>query len=90
VACNCYSYAKILIDKLPPMKEIIENTKYPNVGGLIIIWYGNIKHIAVIEKVVKNGIYVKEANYKKCYIGKRFLTWDYLKNKEAKYWRKNN
>lgn len=90
--CNCKSYATMLLGKLPPMDEIVGNTSYPNIGGLIIIYYsdgdgGIIKHLMVIVKVSKEGVTVKEANYEPCLVGSRLLTWEYLVDREAEYWR---
>ncbi len=53
------------------MAAIQPNTEYPTVGGLIILYYNGVKHIAVIVKVTAESIFVKEANFEACNMGKR-------------------
>lgn len=73
--CNCYSFAKIFIKNLPKMADIQPNTDYPRVGGLVVFQY-KVKHIAVVTKVTKEGIWVKEANFEACKTGQRLVPWD--------------
>lgn len=85
VPCNCYAFAKVLVDyKLPPMREIVPNSIVPRVGGLVILYYGKVKHIAVIQEVSEIGIRIREANYEPCALGERTLTWSQLV--KAGYW----
>jgi len=82
---NCYSYAKTQIKNLPAMKDIQPNTPYPIVGGLLIEYYNKIKHISVITKVVKEGIYVSQTNKEPFKFTKELRPWN-NKNREG-YWR---
>jgi surface antigen len=75
-SCNCYSVAMNKLGKLPKMANIVSNSNYPRVGGLIIFNYSGLKHIAVIESVEDDGIHVLEGNYKKCEIGRRVVKFD--------------
>lgn len=69
--CNCYSYVKgNYISNLPKMADIVPNDA-PRVGGLIILNYHGVKHIAYITKVDEDGVNVREANYTKCLTGSR-------------------
>lgn len=72
---NCYQFVKALIGKLPRMSEIIPNSDYPRVGGLAIFHYKE-KHIAVVDEVLEDGFWIREANYEPYKIGKRFIKWN--------------
>lgn len=74
-ACNCYSLVKTRI-KVPKMAEITPNTPYPRVNGVIILQYGFLKHIALIESVEEDGIHVLESNYKPCLAARRVIDFD--------------
>jgi len=71
-ACNCYSLVKTRI-KLPKMAEIVPNNPYPKVKGVIILQYGFVKHIALIESVKEDGIHVLESNFKPCLVARRVI-----------------
>lgn len=86
VCGNCYAFAKVKLGQLPKMAEISGNTLYPRVGGLVIIYYGKLKHVAVIQEVLEGGVKVIEANYEPYLITKRLLTWEYLERYGATYW----
>lgn len=73
---NCYSYAVTQIGKLPRMADIIPNTPYPRINDLMVFNYSGVKHIAVITKVVEEGIWVKEANYEAGKISTRLVGWN--------------
>lgn len=71
VVCSCWATVKTKVDKLPKMVDIIPNTSNPKPGEVAIFQYGNIKHIAYIEKVVRNKITLYEGNYKPCVLARR-------------------
>ncbi len=73
--CNCYSYAKVLLGKIPKMSELIPNTTIPRIGSIAVFYYNKVKHIAVITKVTEEGVWVKEANYEPCKTGSRLVKW---------------
>lgn len=69
--CNCYSYIKAnFIKGLPKMADIVPNAA-PKVGGVIILQYASVKHIAYITNVGDGFVNVREANYSKCATGTR-------------------
>lgn len=75
--CNCYSYAQAIVDyELPKMFDIVPNSNYPRVGGLVVLRYKNNKHIAVVKSVSHDGIIIKEANFEPCLVGERLIKWD--------------
>lgn len=76
VVCNCYSYAQAIAGKLPKMMDILPNSNYPRVGGLVVLRYKNAKHIGVISEVVKEGVWIREANFQPCKVGKRLIEWN--------------
>lgn len=71
---NCYSFVQVSVDyKIPRMNEIVPNEVVPRVGSIAIFRYKNEKHIAVIESVVEEGIWIGEANFEPNKIGKRLI-----------------
>ncbi len=73
---NCYSYALTQLGKLPKMKALTPNSDVPRVGGLVIMDYNGKKHVAVVIKVLEEGIQVKECNYIAYSCGERLIKWD--------------
>lgn len=73
---NCYSYAewRLGVD-LPAMTDIFPNAT-ATVGSLAVFQYPVLKHIAVVESISKEGVYVSEANYNAGEYGERFVYWD--------------
>ena len=75
--CNCYAFANVLTDyKLPKMRDILPNSNYPRVGGLVILRYTNDKHIAIVQSVETDGFWIREANFEACKLGRRFIDWN--------------
>lgn len=37
--------------------------------------YDGVYHVAYVSKLENNGFWVKEANFKKCQKGERFVEW---------------
>lgn len=73
---NCYSFAKVLLGKLPKMADILPNTPYPVVGGLTIFDYNGKKHVAVNKKITQDGILVRECNYEENLCKERMVKQD--------------
>lgn len=73
--CSCTSTARVLGAKLPRGNaiDLIPNIDIPVVGGVVVFDYG---HVAYVEKVTPEGIYVREGNYEKCRITRRLLEWN--------------
>jgi hypothetical protein len=82
--CNCYSYSKTQVHNLSSLKEIQPNTQYPRVGGLVIQYFNKVKHLSVIEKVTKEGIWVSQTNKTPCKYSEELLPWQ-DPNREG-YW----
>ena len=74
VVCNCFSFVKTKIRNIPQMDDIKPNS-VPTVGGIVIMNYRGVKHIAYIEKILENGVLVFESNYRPCSLGKRVIEW---------------
>lgn len=74
-SCSCMSTARVLGAKLPKgdAKDLKPNSDYPTVGGVVVFKYG---HVAYIEKVTAEGIYVREGNFDKCRITRRIVKWN--------------
>lgn len=84
---NCYKYLKTLIPNLPRAREIVGNSIAPVRDGVLILQYDNLIHYAYIESVSEEGIHVKESNYIRGQLGERDLSWKYLKDHRAEYYR---
>lgn len=74
--CNCYAFATVLVGRLPKMLDILPNSNYPRVGGLVVLRYKNDKHIGVVQSVEKDGVWIREANFEPCKLGSRLISWD--------------
>lgn len=83
---NCYLYIKSKIPEFPSTKDLIPNSIFPNVGGVVILQYDRLAHYALIEAVVEAGVWISETNFEKGKFTKRLLTWNYLENHQAQYW----
>ena len=68
--CSCVVFAKGLIPELPwgDAKDLVPNSPYPRVGGVVIINYNGTYHLAPIyDKVSTTGfIPIHDFNYKPC------------------------
>ncbi len=84
---NCYLYIKSKIPTLKPTKDIKPNSVYPNLNGLTIINYDGVIHYMFNEEVKELGIWISECNYEAGKCGKRLLTWQYLKDRKAEFYR---
>lgn len=85
--CNCYLYVKTKIPFLPSTKNLIPNTPSPIKGGLVILNYKGKLHYALTpESGTDEGLLIDECNYKRGTCSKRFLSWQYLREHQAKYW----
>jgi hypothetical protein len=71
--CNCIAEVKNLGAKVPFKDKLEPNSIVPRVGGVVIMQYGELKHLAYVTSVEEDGIHIKEANYKRCERGTRVL-----------------
>ena len=78
--CNCVLWARERVPKLPYglfmlwQKKRIINSQNPKAGSVAIINVGLWGHVAVVTKVGKNHITIREANYRSCKITERHDT----------------
>ncbi len=86
LASNCYLYAKSLVPNLPRTSEIVTNTVFPNLGGITVLDYRGTTHYVVNQKITADGVLIKESNFGGPGYSERFLTWEYLKEHNARYW----
>lgn len=87
---NCYLWVKYKLPTLPRTKDIVPNSIYPNVGGVTLISYNGVMHYMYNEEVTEEGIRVSECNFTPNTCGQRLLTWKYLEEKKAEYYRLEN
>lgn len=74
--CNCVSFVKAMGVKIPRIIDagnLDSNSKVPIKGGVIILDYHGIHHLAYIDSVESDGIHIKEANFIHCSLGKRVI-----------------
>lgn len=75
-SCNCYQFAKWVSGfELPKMAEIAPNS-YAFEGAVIIMKYGETKHLGVISELREDVMVVREANYVKCSNASREVAYD--------------
>lgn len=77
--CSCVSFAKSIGVKIPIIgnaKNLIPNSVYPRVGGVVILVYNGTYHLAVIERISPDGIHVVESNLERCKKGRRIIKFD--------------
>ena len=73
--CSCVQFAKALGVKIPrglSAWDLLPNTT-PGIGKLVLI---NGNHVAVITKIEGTGFWVREANWRPCTTGSRFILWN--------------
>lgn len=76
--CNCYAYAeKYTGINLPPMAQIAVNTDTPIAGSIAVMFYGRVKHVAVVTAVRDDGVTITEANYNHCEKTTRDIPYSY-------------
>lgn len=76
--CFCVTFARKYIPNLPrgDAKNLIPNSG-PTIGGVMIMDYYGVGHVAVITGFDKNGdAQIIEANYKKCRVTRRTVSLD--------------
>lgn len=76
--CNCVYYVRTQGVKLPKIgdpSKLTPNSDYPRVGGAIILKYGDVWHLALIERVTEEGIYISENNKIRCQHTERLIKW---------------
>jgi len=68
--CSCVTFARTLLPELPlgEAKDLVPNSPYPRVGGVVIVNYDGRYHLAYIyDKVRSNGdIPLHDANLEPC------------------------
>lgn len=78
--CNCYKSAEMYTGiNLPPMAEILPNTDAPVVGDIAIMFYGTVKHVAVVTGISSSTIDIWEGNYNHCEETKRTISKSYTR-----------
>ena len=86
---NCVFFARSKVKNLPTGmldwngKTAAINSKIPQQGSVAMIPYGNIGHVAYVEKVTGNQITIIEANFSSGIITRRVSTGKDIKDAEA-------
>jgi hypothetical protein len=67
VLCNCYLYTEQYLGiDLPPMNSIQPSTTTPSVGAVAVMWYGHVKHVAVVTAIDGDRVKLSEGNLHRC------------------------
>lgn len=74
IACNCYAYLVTKIKGLPRMDEIVPNSP-PTIGGVVVMNYHGVPHVALITGFTNDGVIVSESNYHHCLYDTRTVSW---------------
>lgn len=77
-SCSCVTFARKYIPNLP---RVITASEYepnapPTIGGAVIMDYDGVGHIAVITGFPGGNLAIIEANYKKCEVTERVISFD--------------
>jgi len=72
ILCNCYKFVTNKIGVTIPMAKFIPNSE-PLEGGVVIEYFGDLKHVSYIKQVEEDGVLVEETNYHHCQYGERFI-----------------
>ena len=84
---NCYLFIKSKIPDFPMTKDIVPNSIYPKIGGVVIMDFEDKSHYAYIpQRNEKEGIWVDHTNFGKDGYQHTFFTWEYLEKHNARYW----
>jgi hypothetical protein len=77
--CSCVVYARSRLSDLPRINTPADLTPNadPLVGNAVLLQY-QIAHIAIIEEVLPDGVFVSEVNFSRsqtCQVTGRFISW---------------
>ena len=77
-ACFCVKTARKYSHFVLPRQDaqdFIPNSP-PVIGGLVLLRYGDLDHVAVTLYIMPGGVWVREGNYNKCAESERFIAFD--------------
>lgn len=87
--CSCVVYVAQRID-LPPIKNFfgLNSNTMPVIGSVALLNYNGIAHGGVIRNITDKGIYIDDANFKRCQEMKnRFISWEDMKKWSRGFWK---
>jgi len=73
--CSCVTFVKSVVGYDRPVgwaRSWPKNSE-PEIGGVVVQNIGKYGHVAVIEGITGNTLYLVEANYKKCRLTRRTM-----------------
>ena len=78
IYCSCIKYIRSIGVNVPygTNAEDIPNQGSPTLGGLILLEYEDISHVAIIQEFTDKGFLVTEANYKSCERTTRIISYN--------------
>lgn len=75
-SCSCVQFVKAMGVKVKGDASAIAPNGPPTIGGLVLFDYNGVGHVALIESFTSTGIHVKEANFEKCRVTERDVSFD--------------
>lgn len=78
ILCYCVTYARSLGAPLPRVghaRELQANST-PKEGGVVLFSYPKTDHAAYITSLDADGMWIEEANYKRCQRTKRWISYN--------------
>lgn len=73
--CNCWRYVVDKRGEMQLMSSFVPNSE-PVKGAVAIEWFGDIKHVSIVQYVSEEGVLVSETNYQRCQYTERFIPFD--------------
>jgi len=77
--CSCVQGARRLGADIPLIDAKwfqLFPSQMPVVGGIVLLQYGDVWHVARISELLEEGVRIEEYNYRKCQYTTRIIKWD--------------
>lgn len=80
--CFCVTYARELVPSVPQLDANewyllpLSTRSVPEIGGIILLQYESVWHVAVITDFTESGFQVSESNYIPCTVDDRIIPYN--------------
>lgn len=80
--CFCVTYARELVPSVPQLNAdewiLLPQSTHatPQIGGIILLQYSDVWHVAVITEFTESGFQVSESNYVPCTVTERIIPYN--------------
>lgn len=79
VYCSCIQTARLFGLNLPrgDAKDLMPNSPPIEGGGVLLSYHsGTVQHVAYIQSILPEGLWIQEGNFHKCEYSERFIPWN--------------